>query len=339
MKISDFDYNLPKSLIAQKPLRPRDSSRLLVLDKQTGQIAHKKFFELPTLLSKNDVLVFNDSKVIPARLYGQKETGGKVEILLIKDLGEGVWQAVLGNFKQKEEDKKIILDSDFFATPQKFLGDGLWQVEFNLYGKKLRKKIESLGQAPLPPYIKKQAELAQYQTLYAKNEGSAAAPTAGFHFTGKTFSDFKKRGIKTEFVTLHVGLGTFLPVKTENIKDHKMHSELAQIDEKTAQRLNQYKKDGRRIIAVGTTSVRTLESFADDKGYLSSGIKETDIFITPGYQFKFVDALITNFHLPKSTLLILVCALAGRDKIFKAYNQGVQNNYRFYSFGDSMLIR
>ena len=348
MKLSDFDYHLPTGLIAQRPKRPRHDSRLLVLDKKTGQIGHDFFFNLLKYLKPSDVLVFNDSKVIPARLFGWKETGGKIQLLLTRDLGAGRWQAVLGGFKEKELGKEIIFEEPsafplpkekpLCAQPEKFLGDGLWEIRFNLAGTALKKKINELGQTPLPPYIKQEADLRQYQTLYAKNEGSAAAPTAGLHFSGKILSDLKKRNIQTEFVTLHVGLGTFLPVKTENLEEHKMHSEAAQIDEATARRLNEYKKEGRRIIAVGTTSARTLEGFADEKGLIQSGLKELDIFITPGYEFKVVRGLITNFHLPKSTLLMLICALAGREKVFKAYNQAIQKNYRFYSFGDAMLI-
>lgn len=338
MKLSDFDYNLPQELIAQKPVRPRDSSRLLILDKKTGKIKHRRFFRLPEYLSENDVLVFNDSRVIPARFYGHKETGGQIEILLTRDLGSGVWQAMLKKVGEKEVKKEIIFDAELRATTQKFLGDGLWEIKFNLRGRRLKEKIKQSGEAPVPPYIKQKSNLKVYQTIYAKRDGSAAAPTAGFHFTEKLFAKLKNKGVTTEFVTLHVGLGTFLPVKTENIKNHKMHSEWASINKKTAEKLTRYKKEGRRIVAVGTTALRTLEAFAEKDGRLKAGIKEVDIFIYPGYDFKFVDALITNFHLPKSTLLMLVSALANRKDILTTYDEAVEKKYRFFSFGDAMFI-
>jgi len=345
-KLSDFDYHLPPGLIAQKPTSPRDAARLLILNKATGDISHRHFFDLQEILTAGDVLVFNDSKVIPARFLGKKETGGKVEVFLLQKTKpipaspfkkgrknpKNTWQCLIGG--RIKIGQKIILGENIFAWPRNRLEDNIWLVEFNVD----KKKLFALGQTPLPPYIKTLAKLADYQTVYAKSEGSVAAPTAGLHFTKRLMAKLKKQGVQIEFVTLHVGLGTFLPVKTENILEHKMHSEWAQIDAATAKKMNQAKSQGKRIIAVGTTALRVLESFGDVSGYLRSGEKPTDIFIYPGYRFKFVDALITNFHLPKSTLLMLVAALAGKKNIDFAYAQAIRKKYRFYSFGDGMLI-
>ncbi len=339
MKLSDFDYNLPQELIAQRPVRPRDSSRLLVLGKKTGKVEHRRFFNLPEYLDENDVLIFNNSKVFPARLAGRKETGGQVETLLTRDLGAGIWRVMLKKIGKKDLGKEIIFDAELRATTKNFLGEGLWEIEFSLKGKKLKEKINQLGETPVPPYIKQKTDLATYQTIYAKRDGSAAAPTAGLHFTEELFAKLKNKGVALEFITLHVGPGTFLPVKTENIKEHKMHREWASLDKKTAEKLNQYKKEGKRIIAVGTTALRTLEAFAGKDGRLLAGTKEVDIFIYPGYKFKFIDILITNFHLPKSTLLMLCSALAGRENVLAAYREAVKENYRFFSFGDAMLIK
>lgn len=331
----------------------------MILNKATGDISHRHFFDLPKILSADDVLVFNDSKVIPARLIGQKETGGMVEVFLlchpdrakraegslkkesdsstpspVGDSGrnDNLWQCLIGG--KIKIGQKIILHKNIFAWPRQKVEDNIWLVEFNV-GKK---KLFSLGQTPVPPYIKAKAKLADYQTVYARSEGSVAAPTAGLHFSKPLLAELKKQGVQIEFVTLHVGLGTFAPVKTENILEHKMHSEQVQIDLATAKRLNQAKSEGKRIITVGTTTLRTLESFSDVSGHLYAGQKSTDIFIYPGYKFKFVNALITNFHLPKSTLLMLVAALAGKNNIDRAYQDGIRKKYRFYSFGDGMLI-
>lgn len=294
-------------------------------------------------------MIFNDSKVIPARINGKKDTGGSVEILLIKKTSSAQWEALLKNFKYKELGKKIIINKNFIATPIKNIDGGLWQIKFNLSKNTLDKAIRKYGQTPLPPYIKKMSKLSDYQTIYAKKEGSAAAPTAGLHFTKKLLAELKKKGIETETITLHVGLGTFAPIKDDNIENHKMHSELAEISAKTAKAINKAKAEGRRVIAVGTTSTRTLEAFDtlthnlqqttyNKKTKIQSGKKEVDIFIKPGYDFKIADGIITNFHLPKTTLLLLISALSDRDKIMRAYQEAINKKYKFFSFGDAMLI-
>lgn len=365
MNLSDFDYELPEKLIAQKPTLPRDKCRLLILDRKTGKIQHKKFFDIVNFLQKGDVLVVNDSKVIPARLYGKKITGGNVEIFLIKKKATDQWEALLKNFKASTFSKAsidnkaldIIISKNLIATPIENVGEGIWKIKFNQKGSALDASIRKYGQTPLPPYIKKQSKLRDYQTIYAQKEGSVAAPTAGLHFTKKLFNDLKKKGVVIETVTLHVGLGTFSPIREDNIEKHKMHSEWAEVSAKTAKAINRAKADGRRVIAVGTTSVRTLEAFAcsthnlqpttDNKNQKFKIInpihKEVSIFIKPGYKFKIVDGMITNFHLPKTTLLILVSAFAGksddgRKKILKAYQEAVIKKYKFFSFGDAMLI-
>lgn len=334
LRLSDFNYFLPSELIAQEPSEPRDAARLLILDKESGRTEHKNFFDLPEILQSGDVLVFNDSKVIPARLHGTKATGGKVEIFLLQSAGRGIWRCLVkGKIKAEE---KIALTPEVKAEPIKKLEDGReWLVKFNVGNKKLF----SLGETPTPPYIKKKADLKDYQTVFARIGGSVAAPTAGLHFTKQSLCQLKKKGVKIEFVTLHVGLGTFASVETENISEHKMHSEWASIDMVTAKKLTQAKKQGKKIIAVGTTASRVLESFADASGKIKAQSGWTDIFIYPGYKFKFVDALITNFHLPKSTLLMLVSALAGKPNIDRAYREAVRLRYRFFSFGDGMLIK
>jgi S-adenosylmethionine:tRNA ribosyltransferase-isomerase len=348
MKLKDFDYNLPKELIAQKPVYPRDHSRLLVLDRKSKQLTHQHFYNIRDFLHQSDVLVLNNTKVVPARLIGKKvETGGKVEVFLIKpkakDLKEYKWLKewiVIGSPKLNQG-QKIVFNKGLEGEIIKVLGQERI-IRFNKGGEALKKIIFQIGQTPIPPYIKysdKENKLQkEYQTVFAKHLGSVAAPTAGFHFTPKLLKQLQKQGIKIEYVTLHVGLGTFQPVKEENIKKHHMHSEWAMIDKTTAKRLNQYKKNGQRIISVGTTACRTLESFCSKDGKLKSGAKFTDIFIYPSYKFRFIDGLITNFHLPKSTLLMLVSAFAGRKLILKAYQQAIKKKYRFYSFGDAMLI-
>ncbi len=341
LHLSDYDYELPADLIAQQPIEPREAARLMMINKTTGSISHGHFFDLPKILSKNDVLVFNDSKVIPARLIGQKETGGQMEIFLLKKVSgksflgifakETVWQCLIkGKIKPHQ---KIIISAKIVAEPKEKIDDKIWLVNFRASDKKLF----ASGQTPLPPYIKLQSKPEDYQTVFAKSRGSVAAPTAGLHFSSKLMNELKAKGVQMEYVTLHVGLGTFASVETENIKEHKMHSELALIDSRTAARLNAAKKSGKRIIAVGTTAARTLESL-ENGGTIKAGSIETDIFIYQGYSFKFVDALITNFHLPKSTLLMLVSALAGKGLMEKAYAEAIKKRYKFFSFGDGMLI-
>lgn len=333
--LNSYNFSLPPELIAQKPAQPRDSAKLLLLNKQSGKISHHHFFDLPLLLKAGDVLVFNDSKVIPARLAGHKETGGRVEVFLLKKIKANTWQCLIGG--KVKLGQKITLNSKVQAELVKKLDDPqrrTWSVKFNVADSKLFK----IGETPLPPYIKSKSKLTDYQTVYAKSLGSVAAPTAGLHFTKTLLNKLQRAGIKIEFVTLHVGLGTFLPVEDADILKHKMHSEFISINSATAKRLNSYKKRGQRIIAVGTTAARTLESSTDELGQIKPQNLETEIFIYPGYKFKFVDALITNFHLPKSTLLMLVSALAGKKNIDLAYRQAIKLKYAFYSFGDGMMI-
>lgn len=342
MRLSDFDYKLPAQLIAQKPISPRDHSRLMVLDKKKKSILHRHFFDLPDYLQKGDVLVLNNTKVFPARLIGKrKDTGGKVEIFLLREIKKGEWEVLVGNLKNKLG-QTIVFNKNLECRIVKRIDESVWQVKFNKSGKVFDKIIHSLGQVPLPPYIKnnqaKSVLQKEYQTVFAKEKGSVAAPTAGFHFTKGLLAKLKKNGVQIEYVTLHVGLGTFQSVKESNILKHKMHSEWASVDVKTAKRLNKAKKENKRVVAVGTTSARTLESFAKNQK-IKSGRKWTEIFIYPGYTFQFVDSLITNFHLPKSTLLMLISALGGRSFIFNAYRHAIKKKYRFYSFGDAMLIQ
>lgn len=333
MFTSDFNYNLPPERIGQKPIKPRDAARLLILDKKSGKTKHKKFRDLGEFLRPGDVIVLNNSKVIPARLIGQKETGGKIEIFLLKK-NDNTWSALIkGKVKPGQ---KIFLTKKIIATISAVDDRGeerIVKIQFNATDK----KILSLGETPLPPYIKKTAQLADYQTVYAKTNGSVAAPTAGLHFTPQLITKLKKQGIKFVDITLHVGLGTFAPVKTEKITDHRIHTEFAIVSSRAAKILNAAKKSGRRIIACGTTSVRTLEAFSV-KNKISAGAKDVNIFIYPGYEFKLVDGIITNFHLPQSTLLMLVSAFAGRKNILRAYQEAINKKYRFYSFGDAMLI-
>lgn len=340
--LSDFDYNLPSDLIAQKPARPRDAARLLVLNKASQKISHQKFSDLIDLLKKGDILVLNDSKVFPARLFGhKKDTGGAVEIFLHKNINDGLWECLVGG--RVKEGLEIELTKNFVATLKKNNNDGTWLVEFNKKGVDFFKSINRIGHLPLPPYIKRAKDQKEdknnYQTVYAAENkiGSVAAPTAGLHFTSRMLKRIKEKGVVIEKVTLHVGLGTFAAVKTENILEHKMHSEFAAIDKATIKRLKKALTAKKRIIAVGTTSSRTLESWGK-AGCPDDFATWTDIFIYPGYKFKVVNALITNFHLPKSTLLMLVSALAGYDFTKKAYLEAVANQYRFFSYGDAMFI-
>lgn len=341
MKLADFDYKLPQELIAQKPISPRDHSKLMVLDKKKRSISHRHFFDLSDYLQKGDVLVLNNTKVFPARLIGnRKDTGGKVEIFLLREIKKGEWEVLIGNLKNKLG-QTVVFSKSLEAKIIKRVDESVWQVKFNKSDKAFDKILETLGQVPLPPYIKnnqaKSVLKKEYQTVFAEVKGSVAAPTAGFHFTKNLLAKLKKNGVQIEYVTLHVGLGTFQSVKESNILKHKMHSEWASVDAKTAKRLNQAKKAKQRIIAVGTTSARTLESFSKNQK-IKLGHKWTNIFIYPGYKFQFIDGLITNFHLPKSTLIMLISALAGRNFILKAYQEAIKKRYRFYSFGDAMLI-
>lgn len=335
MKISEFDYNLPSGLIAIEPKTPRHLSSLMFIDRKSGKIKHKKFLDLPKILDKNSVLIFNDSKVIKARLYGK--IPAKVEILLTKKLSQNIWECLCKPGKKLKIGTSIYFNKELSGKVIKINSDGSRIIKFSSK-KNFEKIIEKLGHTPLPPYIKgSKAKHSQYQTIYAKKNGSVAAPTAGLHFTKKVFLDLKKHGVETYFVTLHVGRGTFEPVKVDNIQDHKMHSEWFTIDKKTAAALNDAKLSGKKIVAVGTTTVRVLESCAKN-GKLTAKSGETDIFIYPGYKWQFVDQIITNFHLPKSTLLMLISSFAGKELVDHAYQEAIKKKYRFYSFGDSMLI-
>jgi len=340
--LSDFDYNLPTELIAQEPARPRDAAKLLIVNKQDKTLAHRKFSDLVEYLKQGDVLVLNDSKVFPARLFGHKKnTGGSVEVFLHKKITENTWECLLGG--RVNEGLVIELAPNFEAILKSNNQDGTWLVEFNKTGVAFFKAINRIGHLPLPPYIKRAKDQKEdkrnYQTIYAddKKVGSVAAPTAGLHFTPRLIKKIKAKGVIIKTVTLHVGLGTFSAVKTENILEHKMHSELAEIDQATIKYIKKAKLSGQRIIAVGTTSCRTLESWGQ-AGFPDKFSSWTDIFIYPGYKFKIVDALITNFHLPKSTLLMLVSALASKSLIEQAYKEAIKLSYRFFSYGDAMFI-
>jgi len=347
MKLSSFSYHLPKERIAQKPIRPRDHSRLMVLDTTQFSIHHAHFFDILSFLKHGDVLVFNNSKVIPARLFGKKETGGVVEILLVRQLSPNRWSALLKHIKENDVGKKIIITGakNLVATLCTHHEDSVWGIEFNKKGTALQIALRKAGIAPTPPYVLQISNLKEYQTVYAKYEGSVAAPTAGFHFTKPLLANLRKKGISLCEVTLHVGPGTFSPIRTDNITHHTMHPEYAELSAKTAQFINTAKKQGGRIIAVGTTSVRVLESFADTQGILHAGKKDVNLFIYPGFSFKIIGGMITNFHLPESTLLLLVCAFAewkakgGKNFILSAYQEAIKKKYRFYSFGDAMFIQ
>ena len=342
LKKSDFYYELPEELIAQTPLEKRDSSRLLVLGRRTGEIEHRVFSDIPEYFKEGDVLVINDSKVIPARLFGKKKgTDGDVEILLLKRLGIDTWETLVKPGRRLKTGAQIVFgDGRLKAEIKEIVEDGNRIVRFYYPdGCDLMTLIDEIGVMPLPPYIKeKLKDKNRYQTIYAKYDGSAAAPTAGLHFTEKTFEDLRAKGVEIAPVMLHVGLGTFRPVKEENIRDHIMHTEFFSVSQKSADIINSCKKNGGRIISVGTTSCRTLESVADENGTIRPMTDETGIFIYPGYRFKAVDGLITNFHLPESTLLMLVSAFSSREIIMKAYKEAVEKKYRFFSFGDAMLI-
>ena len=339
MKTHDFYYDLPEELIAQTPLEKRDTSRLMVLDRQTGEVSHKHFYDILDYLQPGDCLVMNDSRVLPARLLGHRPTGGAVEVLLLRDLGNKRWECLCKPGRKMQVGNEVLFgNGELSATVVEVKEDGNRVVEFHYEGIFLE-VLERLGKMPLPPYIK--AELQdqeRYQTVYSREVGSAAAPTAGLHWTKDLLDKARAMGVKTAFVTLHVGLGTFRPVKAENILEHHMHSELCMMSAETAQILNETKQSGGRVICVGTTSCRTLESLAKEDGTFEASSKWTEIFIYPGYTFKAMDGLITNFHLPESTLVMLVSAFAGRDHVLSAYEQAVAERYRFFSFGDAMFI-
>ena len=339
MKTSDFWYDLPEELIAQTPLQRRDSSRLLVLDKETGAISHRHFYDILEYLHPGDCLVLNDSRVLPARLLGHRPTGGAVEILLLRDLGDKKWECLCKPGRKMQVGSQVIFgNGELSATVVEVQESGNRVVEFHYEGIFLE-VLERLGKMPLPPYIKEELQdQERYQTVYSREVGSAAAPTAGLHWTPALLEQAHQKGIKTAFVTLHVGLGTFRPVKVDNVLEHHMHSEFCMISAETATVLNETKVAGGRIICVGTTSCRTLESLVKEDGSFEAGSKWTEIFIYPGYTFNAMDGLITNFHLPESTLVMLVSAFAGKESVMAAYEEAVNERYRFFSFGDAMCI-
>lgn len=339
-KLSDYDYELPESLIAQTPLKDRSASKLMVLNREQKSISHRHFSDILEFLKAGDCLVLNDTKVIPARLYGVKEeTGANVEVVLLKQLEDNCWEVMTRPGKKTKPGAKIAFGDGRLKCEVKSVADGGLRIIKFEYDGIFEEILDELGQMPLPPYITEKLEdKDRYQTVYAKNRGSAAAPTAGLHFTNELLEKITAKGVEVVYLTLHVGLGTFRPVKVEDIKTHKMHSEFYQISEETAQIINKTKQNGGRIISVGTTSTRTLETVADENGFIKATNGWTDIFIYPGYKFKAVDALITNFHLPQSTLLMLVSAIYDREEVLKAYNEAVKEKYRFFSFGDAMFI-
>lgn len=339
MKTHDFWYDLPEELIAQTPLEKRDTSRLCVLDRKSGQITHRHFYDILDYLQPGDCLVMNDSRVLPARLLGHRPTGGAVELLLLRDLGDKRWECLAKPGRKLQQGQEVVFgNGELTATVVSVQDDGNRIVEFHYEGIFLE-VLERLGKMPLPPYIK--AELQdqeRYQTVYSREVGSAAAPTAGLHFTNDLLDKIRSKGVNTAFITLHVGLGTFRPVKADEITEHHMHSELCMINARTAALLNETKNNGGRIICVGTTSCRTLESLVNEDGTFEPKSRWTDIFIFPGYTFKAMQGLITNFHLPESTLVMLVSAFAGREHVLAAYEEAVREKYRFFSFGDAMLL-
>ncbi len=345
MHLSDFDYNLPKELIAQVPSQKRDTSKMMVLDHSTKTIDDKFFYNIIDYLDENDLLVLNNTKVIPARLFGHKDTGALIEVFLIKEVEPKIWSALIKPSKRIRENTEIFISDALIVRPIK-RQDDMWLVEL-LYDGNLYEILDDVGNLPLPPYIErklscedlKKFDYDRYQTVYAEKEGSVAAPTAGLHFTQEILQKLTKKGISYCFVNLNVGLGTFKPVSCENILEHKMHSESFEISQETADIINTAKSQGKNIVAVGTTSVRTLETAMNKYGKISAVNDASELFIYPGYKFKIVDKIITNFHLPKSTLIMLVSAFAGKDFIFDAYNHAINNQYRFFSYGDCMLIK
>ncbi len=339
MKTSDFYFDLPQELIAQTPLERRDASRLLALDRATGETRHMRFYDLPSLLRPGDCLVLNDSRVLPARLIGRRAGGGACEVLLLIDRGDKVWECLVRPGKKLRPGARVTFgDNELTAEVVGEVEGGNRLVRFDYDGIFLE-TLERLGKMPLPPYIKEELEdRERYQTVYSKVVGSAAAPTAGLHFTPELLDQIRAMGVKVCYVTLHVGLGTFRPVKAENLDEHEMHSEYCVIPQETADTVNETKRNGGRVICVGTTSCRTIESWAGEDGTLKASAGWTNIFIYPGYRFKVLDALVTNFHLPESTLIMLVSALAGREHVLAAYEEAVRERYRFFSFGDAMFI-
>lgn len=346
MLLSEFDYILPEELIAQKPASRRTQSKMMVLDKTVKTIDHKHFFDIVDLLDKNDVLVLNDTKVIPARLFGTKTTGANVEIFLLKEIEPKVWEALLKPSKRINEGNVIKVSDELTITAKTRLDAGKWLVDLD-YNGNIYEILDRVGNVPLPPYIErkitteklKKLDHKRYQTVFASHAGSVAAPTAGLHFTKAILKKLKTKGVKVCYVTLNVGLGTFKPVKCENILEHKMDSESFEISKKTAKIINEAKSVGKKVVAVGTTSVRTLETAFQKYGEIKACKDSSQLFVYPPYEFKVVDKLITNFHLPKSTLLMLISALAGKDFIFEAYEKAIENKYRFYSYGDCMFIQ
>ena len=340
MKVTDFDYELPEELIAQTPMEKRDESRLMVLDRKEQTIEHKHFKDVIDYLEPGDVLVRNNTKVIPARLYGKKEKGAKVEFLLLNNMEKDIWECIVRPGNKLHVGAKVIFgDGILKAEVLDTMPGGTRKVKFHYEGI-INEILDKIGMMPLPPYIHESLkEKDRYQTVYAKYEGSAAAPTAGLHFTPELLKKIEEKGIDIANVTLHVGIGTFRPVKEDTVEAHQMHSEHFYIKEEDCEKINKAKKSGHRVIAVGTTSCRVLETIADDNGYVKPTEGDTQIFIYPGYKFRCLDALITNFHLPQSTLVMLVSALAGKDYIMKAYKEAVEQKYRFFSFGDAMLIK
>lgn len=341
MKASDFYFDLPEELIAQHPLEKRDESRLMVLDKVTGEIVHSKFYEIVNYLEKGDTLVLNNTRVLPARLIGEKEVSkGKIEFLLLKRLGKDRWECLAKPGKSARKGRKFTFgNGKLKAEVIEVLENGNRIVEFKYEGI-FEEVLDALGEMPLPPYIHERLEdKERYQTVYSKEEGSAAAPTAGLHFTKELLEKIKEKGVNIVYLTLHVGLGTFRPVQVENVEDHQMHSEFYMLSKEGAEIINNTKKNGKKVISVGTTSTRTLETIGDENGFVREQSGWTNIFIYPGYKFKVVDRLITNFHLPESTLIMLVSTLAGKENVLNAYDIAVKNKYRFFSFGDAMFVK
>ncbi len=340
MKVSDFNYDLPKELIAQIPIEKRDESRLMILDKKEQTIEHKKFKDIIDYLEPGDCLVRNNTKVIPARIYGKKETGANVEFLLLNNIEGDIWESIVRPGNKLHVGTKVIFgDGILKAEILDVMQGGTRKVKFSYKGI-FNEILDKIGLMPLPPYIHEELkEKDRYQTVYAKYEGSAAAPTAGLHFTPELLKEIEEKGIKIANVTLHVGIGTFRPVKEENVENHEMHTEHFCIKQEDVEKINETKKSGKRVIAIGTTSCRVLETIANENGFVKETEEDTKIFIYPGYKFKCLDGLITNFHLPQSTLLMLVSALAGKDYIMRAYKEAVKEKYRFFSFGDAMFIK
>jgi len=340
VKVSDFNYKLPEELIAQTPIEKRDESRLMVLNKKEQTIEHKTFKDIIDYLKPGDVLVRNNTKVLPARLYGKKETGANVEFLLLKNINDDIWECIVRPGNKLHVGTKVVFGEGLLnATILDIMPGGTRKVEFRYQGI-FNEILDQIGLMPLPPYIHEELkEKDRYQTVYAKYDGSAAAPTAGLHFTEELLKKVQEKGVQIANVTLHVGIGTFRPVKEETVENHEMHSEHYYIKQEDVEKINQAKKNGNRVIAVGTTSCRVLETISDENGYVKEIEGDTQIFIYPGYKFKCLDGLITNFHLPQSTLLMLVSALAGREYMLNAYEEAVKEKYRFFSFGDAMFIK